>query len=660
MEDRSASNEAGAPLDALLGALVQPFGQPGELSIKLGQVLESTRNSLPARRVSAWLGVGHELFRCAAAFDRNLGRALVDGELSGVPLPAPAAKLGPPAGAGGAPRVEGELLVVPLLENGIWLGSLCLEPLARGKSWPASVHSAAAGVAGLIALAVSAQRAASMVAALRHGHELLNSVVQDQTDLILRTDRKGRILFANRAALEFASLSEEEALGRHVYDFAAESDHAFVMEQNAAISLDKPLVRYEHRTLRKDGSISIMAWLVRGLFDEHGKLHEYQAIGRDVTREREQDERVREAQRLESLAVLAGGIAHDFNNLLTPILGYADALRKDLAAEPRQVARVEEIARAAERAQQLVRQILIFGQKDTGPVALIEVAPAVRETLNFLRASLPSRIQLSVEVDDDCGAVRAQSSDVYQILSNLCTNAYQAMPAGGKLTVSASRITLPRADGEVVYCQIIVRDTGHGMEPTVQKRIFEPFFTTKRPGEGTGLGLSMVHGVVTSLGGTIAVQSRPGDGTSFVVLLPSISLNPPESLSPRTGPRLGPGRVLVVDDEPPVAFVLRDLLEDLGHKVDVRTTPNDALALFLREPDAFSMVITDLTMPRMSGIELGWRVHQARPEVPVLLMTGFGELLTREDLRAANIVDLIKKPFRIDEIEVLMQRVLGN
>jgi two-component system cell cycle sensor histidine kinase/response regulator CckA len=280
---------------------------------------------------------------------------------------------------------------------------------------------------------------------------------------------------------------------------------------------------------------------------------------------------------------------------------------------------------------------------------LIEVAPAVRETLNFLRASLPSRIQLSVEVDDDCGAVRAQSSDVYQILSNLCTNAYQAMPAGGKLTVSASRITLPRADGEVVYCQIIVRDTGHGMEPAVQKRIFEPFFTTKRPGEGTGLGLSMVHGVVTSLGGTIAVQS-----------LPSISLNLPESLTPRIGPRLGPGRVLVVDDEPPVASVLRELLEDLGHKVDVRTTPNDALALFLREPDAFSMVITDLTMPRMSGIELGWRVHQARSDVPVLLMTGFGELLTREDLRAANIVDLIKKPFRLEEIEALMQRVLGG
>jgi PAS domain S-box-containing protein len=661
MDEGSATKQAGPPSDALLLGLVRPLTAALPLAAKLRQVLESTRDLLPARHVGAWLLEPDGSLTCVAAFDRARGRALHEAELAAAMPPVPAARLAMQRGYAdeheSVSRVEGDVLVVPLWASGAWLGCLCLEPPQEGRDWPPTVSRLAAGVGALVALAVSLERASSEVAALRHNLELLQNVVQDQTDLILRTDRKGRILFANRAALEFAGLSEAEALGRQVYEFAPEGEHAFVTEQNAAISADHPLVRYEHRTVRRDGSIAIMAWLVRGLLED-GKVHEYQAIGRDVTREREQDERMREAQRLESLAVLAGGIAHDFNNLLTPILGYADALRRDLGGEPRQAARVEEIARAAERAQQLVRQILIFGQKDTGAVGLIEVAPALRETLAFLRSSLPSRIQLEVLVDDDCGAVKAQASDVYQLLSNLCTNAYQAMPAGGKLTVSASRVTLRRSEGEVDYCQIIVRDTGHGMDPDVQKRIFEPFFTTKRPGEGTGLGLSMVHGVVTSLGGTIAVQSRPGEGTSFVVLLPSVDPNPIVSRSPGEGARPGHGRVLVVDDEPPVALVLRDLLEELGHKVDVRTTPNDALAAFLRDPDGYGLVITDLTMPRMGGIELAWRVHQARPDLPVLLMTGFGELLTRDDLKAASIVDLIKKPFSIEEVEAIVSRVL--
>ncbi|NOZ39756.1 MAG: PAS domain S-box protein, partial [Planctomycetes bacterium] len=329
---------------------------------------------------------------------------------------------------------------------------------------------------------------------LKQSEQLYRNVVEDQTDLISRCTPEGIRTFVNRAYCEYHNKTQDELLGASIYEVIPPRDRKKVRESFAAMTPENPVQSYEHRVLRPDGKLALNQWLDHALFDDSGKLQEIQSIGRDVTKEREAEARLREAQRLESIAVLASGIAHDFNNLLTPILIYSEGLRNYFSDGSVESSQVLQILAAANRAKELVRQILTFGREsheiERQPTA---IAPVIQDTLQLLRASVPKQIDFQVSVDTECGTVEADPSELYQILSNLCTNACQAMPAGGTLTISASELMLEHTDLPAgLYVQLIVQDTGSGISTENLERIFDPFFSTKPPGEGTGLGLSVV------------------------------------------------------------------------------------------------------------------------------------------------------------------------
>ncbi|NOZ40018.1 MAG: response regulator, partial [Planctomycetes bacterium] len=281
----------------------------------------------------------------------------------------------------------------------------------------------------------------------------------------------------------------------------------------------------------------------------------------------------------------------------------------------------------------------------------------------LLRASVPKQIDFQVSVDTECGTVEADPSELYQILSNLCTNACQAMPAGGTLTISASEIMLEHTDLPAgLYVQLIVQDTGSGISPENLERIFDPFFSTKPPGEGTGLGLSVVHGAVTGLGGRIDVQSQTGKGTTFVVYLPCTDKKPVltgKSLG-LTHATSGTERILVVDDEQAVLESTQFMLQQLGYQVTACTSANEALTCFSRMPTNFDLVLSDMTMPRTSGVELLRRIRELRSEIPVVLMTGFAGLLNEKELKRYGINEFIIKPLTAHELGATIRRCLGE
>ncbi len=489
---------------------------------------------------------------------------------------------------------------------------------------------------------------------LKKSEELYRNVVEDQTDLIARCMPDGTRTFVNDAYCKYHDKTREELLGKTFWDQIPPRDRKKVRGNFAKLTPENPVVIYEHRVLRPDGRLALNEWLDRAIFDDTGTLREIQSIGRDVTEQREAEARLREAQRLESIAVLASGIAHDFNNLLTPILIYSEGLRSYFADGSVESSQVLQILAAANRAKELVRQILTFGRKShesrREPTA---VAPIIHDTLQLVRASVPSHIEFEIHVDTECGTVEADATELYQILSNLCTNASQAMPAGGKLTLSASVVVLQHTElPHGLYVQLIVQDTGSGIAAENLERIFDPFFSTKPPGEGTGLGLSVVHGTVTSLGGTIEVQSQIGKGTTFVVYLPCTDKQPAGDERSKLQRELSSGdeRVLVVDDEQSVLESTQFMLQQLGYRVTICSSANEALNFFSAQAEDYDIVLSDMTMPRTSGIELLRRVREQRADIPVVLMTGFAGLLNEEELKRVGINDFLIKPISAQKL----------
>jgi len=497
---------------------------------------------------------------------------------------------------------------------------------------------------------------------LRESEQLYRTVVEDQTDLISRCTPEGVRTFVNNAYCQFLGETRKELLDSSIYEFIPPRDRKKVRDSFGTLSRLNPVNSYEHRVLRPDGKLALTQWLDHAIFDESGQMREIQSIGRDISKQREAETRLREAQRLESIAVLASGIAHDFNNLLTPILIYAEGLRSYFADGSVESSQVLQIQAAATRAKELVRQILTFGRASHAAERVpTAVGPVVQDTLRLVRASVPAQINFQVSIDTECGTVESDATELYQILSNLCTNACQAMPVGGTLTISVSEVMLQHTDlPRGLYVQLIVKDTGSGVPEENLERIFDPFFSTKPLGEGTGLGLSVVHGIVTGLGGAIEVQSTVSEGTTFVVYLPCSDKPPVVSDQTKLDKRLpmGTERVLVVDDEQSVLESTQFILQQLGYRVTSCGSANEAVTRFSANPFDFDIVISDMTMPRTSGIELLRLVRQQRPEIPVVLMTGFAGLLNKNELKRVGIEHFIIKPVSSQELGSLIRRCL--
>lgn len=377
-----------------------------------------------------------------------------------------------------------------------------------------------------------------------------------------------------------------------------------------------------------------------------------------LSRDAEQEEREKaekqlfQAQKMEAIGTLAGGIAHDFNNILTAIIGYTQLAMDSVTKENPVYDDLKEVYAGGERAKHLVGQILTFSRQKKMEIAPIEISPLIKEALKLLRSSLPSTIEIRQDIAPNVGDVLADPTQIHQIIMNLCTNASHAMrEEGGLLEVTVSEVLVDETAakenpnlGKGPFIKLSVGDSGHGIAPEALNKILEPYFTTKKRGEGTGLGLAVVHGIVESYGGTISVRSKPGKGSLFEVYLPVIQ-EKSEAVADETETIPGGDeRILFVDDEIPIAKLGKLSLEQLGYGVTAETDPTRALERFKANPEAFELIITDMTMPKMTGDTLAREVTKIRPNMPVLLCSGLGDKETKEKALKSGVKAFIDKP----------------
>ena len=395
---------------------------------------------------------------------------------------------------------------------------------------------------------------------------------------------------------------------------------------------------------------------------------------------------LQQAQKMEAIGTLAGGIAHDFNNVLTAVIGYTEMALDDVTKGPLLQNDLQEVLKAGIRAKDLVNQILTFSRQTEQELMPVKLKLVAKEAIKLLRASLPTTIEIRQDIQNESW-VLADPTQIHQILMNLCTNAGHAMQEkGGILEVSLrnvdlktdqnrSKIEIPKSMAQSApgwagqaeiglapgsYLRLTVSDTGHGMDRSTIQRIFDPYFTTKDKGEGTGLGLSVVHGIVKDHGGTVTVYSEPGRGAAFHVYLPVIERESELDVAAEKILPTGTERILFIDDEPSLVNLGTQMLEGLGYKVVTRTSSLEALELFKEQYDKFDLVFTDMTMPNMTGEELAKEVLKVRPDIPVILCTGFSSRITEEKAKAFGIRAFVMKPLLKLDMAKTIRRVLDE
>lgn len=484
----------------------------------------------------------------------------------------------------------------------------------------------------------------------------------------LITDADHTILEVNDIAEKKLDLARKDIIGRKCYELmhGCDTPHdgcpmqkALQLKKQASASL--PIQRLNGEYLISCTPVLDPDQTVEKIIHISTDISEIKRIEQDRKR---LEEHLRQAQKLEAIGTLAGGIAHDFNNILTSILGYAELSLEEAGHNHRLADNLQEIYSAGKRAKDLVRQILTFARQTKEKKETVQVGPIVKEVLKFIRSSAPATIEVVHHISTDA-AVQMDPTRLHQVLMNLCTNAVQAMEdTGGRLQVDIDLIHYtPQAcpglhlsePGEYVKCS--VSDTGYGIPEEIRDNIFEPYFTTKTAREGTGLGLATVHGIVRDCHGHIECQSDPEKGTVFFLYLPrSESRHQPSDASTEM-PR-GTEHVLIVDDEPAIAKLEYRMLSNLGYRVTTKTDSQEALDAVRQAPDSFDLVITDMTMPHMTGDKLAVEIKKIKPEIPVMLCTGYSKKISPETIDEMGIDALFFKPVLHQKIAVSVRNIL--
>jgi PAS domain S-box-containing protein len=378
---------------------------------------------------------------------------------------------------------------------------------------------------------------------------------------------------------------------------------------------------------------------------------------------------LQQAHKMESIGTLAGGIAHDFNNILFPIIGHSEMILADVNEKSPFRSGLNQIYTSALRARDLVKQILTFSRQEQGELKLMKMQPVIEEASKLIRSTISTSIEIKMDIQPDCGVIKADPTQIHQIIVNLATNAYHAMEKkGGELKMSLKEVEVGEPDlfnpdiEPVTNACLSITDTGKGMDSELMQKIFDPFFTTKVKGKGTGLGLSVVHGIVQSMNGDIKVFSKPGKGSEFHVYLPlAEEINEQQPSVPvEESIVLGSGHILLVDDEDIIIEMEQNILERLGYEVTACSSSIDALEIFCKAPDKFDMVITDMAMPNMSGDELSTQINQIRPGTPILLCTGFSETMSEEKAASFGINGFLLKPIVIKDLSHKIREVLDQ
>ncbi len=497
----------------------------------------------------------------------------------------------------------------------------------------------------------------------------LAMAVEQAAEGIIITDANWRIEYANPAFERITGYCGDEVVGRRAWIFKGDkNDKAMDRNLNEAL-LNGQAWSGRMTNRKKNGSLYYSDVTVTAILDNRGAVRNYVAVHRDISRELLLEKELRQAQKMEALGTLAGGIAHDFNNILGAIVGYTELAGLDLGEQSPVRKKLSEVLKATSRAKELVQQILLFSRRSEQQKIPLSLGSILKEAMRILRPSLPSTIEIKSTVSSR-NFVLADPTQMHQILMNLCTNAAHAMQdKGGVLEVKLADIMVetggskaPEAPAPGLYVELTVGDTGNGIEPLIAELIFDPFFTTKGPNEGTGLGLSVVHGIVKSHGGTICFKSTPGRGSTFTVLLPAIEAKgePENRDATMVFPR-GRERILVVDDEQILAEMIQEMLERLGYDVVFRTDGMEAVEVFRAQPagNSFDLVITDMTMPGLTGVELARELLKLAPGVPVILMTGFNRKI-HAGTDESGIRELLMKPVTLEKLARTVRTVLDG
>jgi PAS domain S-box-containing protein len=503
---------------------------------------------------------------------------------------------------------------------------------------------------------------------LEESENKYKNLFDNSSDAVILADADtGIIIDANRKAEDILKTSPEEIRGINLSEIHAEGyEEKYRKLLDDLQNLDRCV---SDEFYLKIGSAEGKAVPVHVSVD-HVYINErkiIQSIFRNISEQKAEEEKIRAAQKMEALGTLSGGIAHDINNILSPVIGFTQIALLEADNREKQMSCLNEVLTAAGRAKELVSQILTFCRKSETDKKPVKIQSILKEVIKLISSSIPGNVTIETVIDDNCGHIMCDPIQIYQVVINLCTNAFHAMKeTGGVLKVCLVRKGSPEIKSdkaEVItfndYICLIVSDTGCGMCKTTLNRIFEPYFSTKPKGEGTGLGLSVVSGIIKEHDGEIYVRTYPDEGTYFKItfpLAPVKSENKAEDIT--TAGRNGKLRVLVVDDEPQITFMLKYMLEELGFNPEVYNDPQKALKAFTSEPLDYDLLITDQSMPHLTGTELAEKALQIRPELPIILNTGYSPVISKKEALRMGIKEFMMKPLTISDISIVMERAL--
>ena len=499
---------------------------------------------------------------------------------------------------------------------------------------------------------------------LKAGEERFRVLFESAKDPIFIKDEKRRYVMANPATVRIFGAERGDISGLSDDDLVETETAAKIRREDDRV-LSGNTLEGEHVIVVRGEPVTFHC-IKTPLRDASGEIVGLCGIARDLTHVKHLENQLRQSHKMEALGRLAGGVAHDFNNILGIILGNAElSLHESEESSPVR-SNLAEIRRACMRAKEVVRQILSFSRSHTAKKRPVRLSEIIGNAGSLIRASIPTSVRIEQQVAEGGPSVKADPEQLQQVLLNLCANAAQAMENGGELTIGADAMILAENGWEGfadvpagAYAHLWVKDTGGGIDPAIIDRIFDPYFTTRPVGDGAGLGLSVVHGVVRNHGGALKVESDPGKGTVMHVLFPEAAEEDGEVAK-------GPGensrgrRILLVDDEPALAAMNRKMLEKMGHTVLDRTNPKEALSDFRQDPAAYNIVLTDMTMPQMSGEELVAEVRKIRPDIPIIFCTGFGDRLNDARVAALGVSAFLKKPYGMAELGEALKKAAAK
>ncbi len=498
-----------------------------------------------------------------------------------------------------------------------------------------------------------------------------SQLAENSTDWIWEFDENNIFTYSSKGVTNMLGYTPEEIIGKSAFDLIPSPEKEKVAKEFAkSKEIHASFTNLLNINQHKDGHRVTIESSGSPIFNSKGEFKGYRGIDRDVSYRKKMEEELRQAHKMESIGTLAGGIAHDFNNILGIIIGNAELAVNDLPEWSPAFSNIKEIKTASLRAKDVVRQLLSFSRKTDQEQKPIDIIKIVKESIKLIRASIPSSIKIHKEIPEKIDPILADATQIHQVLLNLCTNASHAMIANDGLMeiILRPRTLKQKTSGILIdlppgsYVELIVKDSGAGIDPEIRHKIFDPYFTTKDVGKGTGMGLAVVHGIVKNHNGAIFIDSEPGEGTSFTILFPAIAEEPQQHIKVTVAEFDPPGKetILFVDDEEALADMSKIILEKLGYTVHTSTNPEQALSLFKADPNYFDLVISDMTMPHMSGVKLSEELKKVQKDVSIIICTGHTSLIDEEEAKNIGISALAMKPIMMSEIAKLIRSVLDT